>query len=242
MPRLELNAATLAVKLDGMFRKELELSITSSVFWTISTSVLRYIRNNDKRFHTFVSNRLTVIHDGSSVDQWRHVDSKRNASDVTTRGLSAKALLSDEKWKQGPEFLWLEESSWPKFPASLETSSQNDPEIKEHKRVYSMQLKNLAQPDDKVFAYYSSWYKLQRSVAYLQGFVVKQGSQQVWSTYCSDTVWKDHFTEMKNAEREILMSLQRKLFPKEFKQLSKCGQADRAKSVNKSRHIPEFKR
>ena len=140
MPPLELNAATLAVKLDGMFHKELELPITSSVFWTDSTSVVRYIRNNDKRFHTFVSNRLTVIHDGSSVDQWRHVDSKRNASDVATRGLSAKALLSDEKWKQGPEFLWLEESSWPKFPASLETSSQNDLEIKEHKRVYSMQL------------------------------------------------------------------------------------------------------
>ena len=89
MPRLELNAATMAVKLDGMFHKELELPITSSVFWTDSTSVVRYIRNNDKRFHTFVSNRLTVIHDGSSVDQWRHVDSKRNASDVATRGLSA---------------------------------------------------------------------------------------------------------------------------------------------------------
>ena len=42
---------------------------------------------------------------------------------------------------------------------------------------------------------------------------------------------------MKNAEREILISLQRKLFLKEFKQLSKCGQADRAKSVNKSSSI-----
>ena len=41
-------------------------------------------------------------------------------------------------------------------------------------------------------------------------------------------------TEMKNAEREILMSLQTKFFPKELKQLSKCGQADLAKSVNKS--------
>ena len=144
LPRLELNAATLAVKLDRMFRKELELPRTSSVFWTDSTSVLRYIRKIYKRFHTFVSNRLTVIHDGSSVDQWRHVDSKRNPSDVTTRGLSAKALLSDERWKQGPQLLWLEESSWPRFPASLETSSQDDLEIKEHKRVYSVQLKNFA--------------------------------------------------------------------------------------------------
>ena len=40
-----------------------------------------------------------------------------------------------------------------------------------------------------------------------------------------------------NAERKFLMSLQRKFFPKEFKQLSKCGQAARAKSVNKSSSI-----
>ena len=44
-------------------------------------------------------------------------------------------------------------------------------------------------------------------------------------------------TEMKNAEREILMSLQRKFFPKELKQLSKCDQSDRTKSVNKSSSI-----
>ena len=33
------------------------------------------------------------------------------------------------------------------------------------------------------------------------------------------------------------MSLQRKFFPKELKQLSKCGQSDRTKSVNKSSSI-----
>ena len=204
IPRLELNAATLAVKLDCMFRKELELLITSSVFWTDSTSVLRYIRNDDKRFHTFVSNRLTVIHDGSSVGQWRRVDSKRNPSDVTTRGLSAKALLSDEKWKRGPEFLWLGESSWPKFPASLKRSSQDDLEIKEHKRVYSVQLKNFAQPDDKVFAYYSSWYKLRRSVAYLlhyKTWLLNKVRSKFGQPIAQVPSAKVTLTEMKNAER-----------------------------------------
>ncbi|XP_015767481.1 PREDICTED: uncharacterized protein LOC107346225 [Acropora digitifera] len=212
IPRLELNAATLAVKLDRMFRKELELPITSSVFWTDSTSVLRYIRNNDKRFHTFVSNKLTVIHDGSSVDQWRHVHIKGNPSDVTTRGLSAKALLSDEKWKEDPEFLWLEE----------------------------MQLKNLAQPDDKVFAYYSSWYKLQSSVAYLlhyKAWLLNKVRSKFGQPIAQVPSREVTLTEMKNAEREILMSLQRKFFPKELKQMSNCGQSDRTKSVNNSSSI-----
>ena len=51
------------------------------------------------------------------------------------------------------------------------------------------------------------------------------------------TSGKVTLTEMKNAEREILMSLQRKFFPKELKQLSKCYQSDCTKSVNKSSSI-----
>ena len=84
-------------------------------------------------------------------------------------------------------------------------------------------LKSLAQPDDKVFAYYSSWYKPQRSVAYLLRY-------KAW-------LLNKVRSKFSFAEREILMSLQRKLFLKEFKQLSKCGQADRAKSMNKSSSI-----
>ena len=105
VPRLELTAATLAVKLDKMLRKELEVPINRSVFWTDSTSVLRYIENEDKRFHTFVSHRLTMIHDGSTPDQWKYVDSKRNPSDAASRGLSAKALLENDSWRRGPDFL-----------------------------------------------------------------------------------------------------------------------------------------
>ena len=73
VPRLELTVATPAVKLDKMLRKELEVPISRSVFWTDNTSVLRYMKNEDKRFHTFVSNRLIVIHDGSTPDQRRYV-------------------------------------------------------------------------------------------------------------------------------------------------------------------------
>ena len=67
-----------------MLRKELEVPINS-------TSVLRYIEDEDKSFQTFVSNRLTVIHDGSAPDQRRYVYSNRNSSDAASRGLSAKA-------------------------------------------------------------------------------------------------------------------------------------------------------
>ena len=41
IPRLELSAATVAVKLDKMIQEELEIKVHESVFWTDSTSVLR---------------------------------------------------------------------------------------------------------------------------------------------------------------------------------------------------------
>ena len=54
--RLELSAAVLAVKLDRTLREELEMKIDRTVFWSDSTAVLQYIKNEDKRFHTFVEN------------------------------------------------------------------------------------------------------------------------------------------------------------------------------------------
>ena len=80
-----------------------------------------------------------------------------------------------------------------------------------------MQLKNLAQPDDKVFAYYSSWYKLQRSVAYLlryKAWLLNKVPSKFGQPIAQVPSGKVTLTEMKNAEKEILISPQRKFFPK----------------------------
>lgn len=63
IPRLELMAAVLVVKMDKMMRSELDFKIRESVFWTDSTILLRYIANQDKRFPTFVANRVSLILD-----------------------------------------------------------------------------------------------------------------------------------------------------------------------------------
>lgn len=73
IPRLELTAAVISVKLSHLIRNELDLTVTKVIYWTDSTSVLKCINNETKRFHTFESNRLTIIHDGSTPQQWRYV-------------------------------------------------------------------------------------------------------------------------------------------------------------------------
>lgn len=70
IPRMELAAAVLAVRINKMLITELQLPLTKPVFWTDSTSVLKYIRNETKRFKTFVANREGTIREMSDVRQW----------------------------------------------------------------------------------------------------------------------------------------------------------------------------
>lgn len=57
IPRMELTAAVVAARMDKLWRKELRLQLQDSVFWTDSTSVLKYIKNETSRFRVFVVNR-----------------------------------------------------------------------------------------------------------------------------------------------------------------------------------------
>ncbi|KAK3737652.1 hypothetical protein QZH41_003414 [Actinostola sp. cb2023] len=56
-----------------------------STFWTDSTCVLRYIRNQEKRFQVFVANRVTKILSQSEETQWRYVDTASNPADEASR-------------------------------------------------------------------------------------------------------------------------------------------------------------
>ncbi|XP_037774396.1 uncharacterized protein LOC119570927 [Penaeus monodon] len=152
---------------DAKLRKELSLPIDDSVFWTDSTIVLQYIKNTSRRFHTFVANRVGIIHKNSSPQQWRHVRSELNTADSASRGLSAIELMQRKDWKEGAEFLLLPETSWP-LPPELPGISNDDPEVKNMTIICSW--RNKVAPVDPLFERYSSWYKLQRIVAWLRRF------------------------------------------------------------------------
>ena len=63
VPRLELQAATLAARQNTLLHKELGIDLGPSTFWTDSTIVLQYISNVEARYHTFVANRVAEIQD-----------------------------------------------------------------------------------------------------------------------------------------------------------------------------------
>lgn len=61
--RLELQAAVLAVRLYCVVKQELTVIIKDTIFWSDSKTVLQYIANESRRFHTFVANRVSEIND-----------------------------------------------------------------------------------------------------------------------------------------------------------------------------------
>ena len=78
IPRLELSAAVVATRSHRMMQHELDVAEDEEFFWTDSMCVLYYIENNEKRFQTFVANRITTIHEESRPDQWSYVDTGPN--------------------------------------------------------------------------------------------------------------------------------------------------------------------
>ena len=128
IPRLELTAAVLAVRMDKMLKAELQLQVENSFFWTDSTSVLKYIRNEDKRFHTFVANRVTAIRDATDVSQWKYVNTKDNPADDASRGRKVDDLVTGSRWIEGPSFLWKPEEYWPESIMEIGIPA-DDPEV-----------------------------------------------------------------------------------------------------------------
>lgn len=113
VPRLELHAAVLAVRVDLMQKKGLRLQLQESVFWTDSTSVLKYVMNEDKQFHTFVANRVSIIRETTKTSQWRYVGTKENPANDASRGRRAGDFIKNNRWIEGPKFLCKPEEDWP---------------------------------------------------------------------------------------------------------------------------------
>ncbi|XP_064647483.1 uncharacterized protein LOC135500166 [Lineus longissimus] len=166
IPRLELTAACESIKLDRILRKELEIPINNSVFWTDSMIVLHYIKNETRRFQTFVANRVAKIHEGSSPTQWRHVDTENNPADDVSRGLMADELIANTRWNDGPGFLQKPDEEWPQTPAQLPPSDQLE-EKPEHQVYATDQASTCPDIITRLIDRHSGWYKLKRSVAYI---------------------------------------------------------------------------
>ena len=103
VPKLELQAALLAARLREEICKALTLPVQNTFMWTDSTTVLQWLNLLDKQ-PIFVTNRVSEIFKGTSVDQCHDVASRANPADAGIRGMSSGAVQKSS-WLHGPQFL-----------------------------------------------------------------------------------------------------------------------------------------
>ncbi|KAL7871964.1 hypothetical protein SRHO_G00069470 [Serrasalmus rhombeus] len=165
VPRMELTAAIIAVKVDKLLRQEMEITLQESVFWTDSLTVLRYIENDASRFKTFVANRVAFIREATLPSQWRYVNSSLNPADVASRGMKFTSLTKHDNWIHGPPFLCEDEPDWPTRP-DVHNTMDDDSEIRKTTLVTLVSTTKVAAMTTLV-EYYSDWHRLKKAVAWM---------------------------------------------------------------------------
>ncbi|XP_064632677.1 uncharacterized protein LOC135490994 [Lineus longissimus] len=194
-----------------------------------------YVRSRERRFKTYVANRVGEIRDSSTPEQWHHVPEKKlNLADLASRGQSVKSFKKSEQWFRGPDFLWQAECCWPN--AEVSALPEDDPEIKQEKLVGVIavgdrpQVVNGRPLVDRLIHRYSSWNKLLRLVAILRKFVgyLKDKSK----------VRREITTEeLKGAELAVIKYVQGSEYAEEIADLQRCGRVKNTSPFKKLRPV-----
>ena len=216
LPCLELNAAVFGVRLYTMIIKEINLPIRNVFFWTDSTFVLQYLRNDRHRFEVFVTNRVTQILELKTASHWHHIGSEENLADIYSRGVATVHELSNEIGSSksrynGPNFLWSNSKVEAKLKGSkIEDLDENNEEIKT-KFCFTNKICKV-EPFIK-FGIYSSWKKLCHILSYVKRFIKncrREGNKLVGALAAY---------EIKVAQQDLIKPIQQESFTEEYKSL-----------------------
>ncbi|VDI08597.1 Hypothetical predicted protein [Mytilus galloprovincialis] len=212
IPRLELTAAVISVKISAILRDELEYSDknVTEYFWTDSNVVLGYIANDSRRFHVFVANRVQQIRDNTEPFQWNYVSSAENPADIASRG-ATPIKLRESKWFTGPDFLWNAEHVVRKELSDTYKPLLNDPEVR---KVKVMSTSTCLPPPASILErleYFSDWNRAKHATALCLNLRNALLAKRPKGTCLSVNV-----EDMRQAELEIVKRVQDTFFKEEL--------------------------
>ena len=166
VPRLELTAALVSVKVSNFLKRELKIPITKEIFWVDSKVVLGYIFNEAKRFKIFVANRIQEIRKYTLPSQWKYVNTKSNPADLCSRGVTVQELSKSKLWWSGPNFL---KENYDEQPEYYEVDS-DDPEVKICNEIVTVtRYANILER----LEYFSDWTRATKSIALCHKYLAK---------------------------------------------------------------------
>ncbi|XP_062708631.1 uncharacterized protein LOC134288289 [Aedes albopictus] len=222
IPRLELQAAILGVRLAQTVVDSLSTRFKRRIYWTDSRDVLCWINSDHRRFTQFVAHRVSEILDATEASSWRWVPTKMNVADDATKWESQADLSNESRWFNGPSFLWEDEVEWPTQPTS---STSTKEELRS-----SMVCHLSASTPLLTCENFSSWNRLVRVVGFVYRFANNCRS-------CNPSFPKRKgplcLEEIRKAEQFWFRQIQREAFTEEVDALSNQKEVSRSSSIFK---------
>ena len=160
IPQLELTGVNLAARLLKFVRSALQgkYNITNCCMWTDSQIVIAWL-NSSKLTIPYVRSRVNDIKSLAPGANVYYVNTKENPSDMISRGVTAKEMLSSHLWAFGPNWL-CDKCNWPE-------------------QVLCNAVVDVPPPEDKVvkisefFSRFSSYYRMLRVLLLIFKFLCK---------------------------------------------------------------------
>ncbi|XP_055603746.1 uncharacterized protein LOC129751978 [Uranotaenia lowii] len=163
IPRLELQSAVLAARLETFIKEGHKVNVTRTIFWSDSSTVLAWIRSDHRRYSQFVACRVSEILSTTSIADWRWVPTKQNVADMATKQGQGDQLNTDSFWFKGPGFLLQREENWPQ-PRSIQPTEEEQKHCLIHESV--------AIPESIIdSSKFSKWERMLRTMAYVFRYV-----------------------------------------------------------------------
>ena len=91
VPKLEVEAAVIGLRLHSRIVKESSFAIDKTVFWNGSQVVVDWIASFRKQ-PVYLANRLREIAATTEAKQWKHISSLNDPADHSTRGLDPREI------------------------------------------------------------------------------------------------------------------------------------------------------
>ena len=226
-PRLELLGACLMVRLvenvTNAIQESLKEHVIHSYYWVDSMAVLCWVKNV-KPWTRYVRNRINIILQKSSREEWFYCSGPLHPADLPSRG-KHKKISNNPLWLEGPLFLRSEPSEWPSLPCDneLETPTAMKERVKsEQKITHAMSISSnksvLCVEKVLDLKRFSSKGKLIRCLGWILRFMAnlksvrKKQGRNVEPILC--------VSEVQEAEKLLLRSIQNEHFYKEIHYLS----------------------
>ncbi|XP_047992718.1 uncharacterized protein LOC125231321 [Leguminivora glycinivorella] len=220
VPRLELTAAVVGVRLAETILREQRYPVTKVTYWTDSMVVLGWVRDDARNYRPYVSHRLAEIAEKTDRDAWRYVPTAQNPADRATRCQPAQSVRIEDEWYEGPRFLYGPETSWPSH-----TSNRTDdlPERKARPSTATSLAIISAKPDPSSVLpdvrRFSSYDRLLNATANVLLFIEKMRTK--------NKALQLQVRHLRKAEHMWLQYSQRRSFPEELRALSQNRLIDR---------------